>query len=79
MNLNNHSSRRTGYDYNKSTYPFKLGPDHGDFGGDGRVVEREAVGGGAGQGAERGVAKSNLGQGPSSSLAEASSSAEYAE
>ena len=28
MNLNNHSSRRTGYDYNKSTYPFKLVPDH---------------------------------------------------
>ena len=28
VNLNNHSSRRTGYDYNKSTYPFKLVPDH---------------------------------------------------
>ena len=35
------------------TYPFELGLDLGEIGGDGRVVGREAV---AGQGAERGEA-----------------------
>ena len=48
VNLNNHSSRRTGYDYNKSTYPFKLGPDHGDLGGEMAGRRRLAE---AGQGA----------------------------
>ena len=46
MNLNNHSSRRTGYDY-WFTYPFKLGPDHGDLGlaavGESLGVERLAA------------------------------------
>ena len=36
------------------TYPFELGLDLGELGGDGRVGGRKAV---AGQGAERGVGR----------------------
>ena len=37
------------------TYPFELGLDLGELGGDGRVGGRKAVDEEAGQGAERGV------------------------